>query len=129
MADPGLAIVELISHHHSGPHIYHLLPPREQPASSILVGDVHLLLVLRVSNKNFAYIFEGTNICTLSLGGISLTIVTLNSGFSRLGLHILGFPNLQNGLRQRGALAPLLLMSIGFGWCRTRARKTMVSGI
>ena len=44
--------------------IYQLSPPRKHPVSSILVGDMHLRLILRVSNKNSAQIFEGNNIST-----------------------------------------------------------------
>ena len=50
--------------HHLCCRIYQLSPPREHRVSSIFVGDMHLLLILQVSNKKFAHIFEGINIPT-----------------------------------------------------------------
>ena len=44
--------------------IYQLSPPRKHPVSSIFTGDMHLLLILQVSNKKFACIFQRTNIPT-----------------------------------------------------------------
>ena len=57
---------QIVSHNHLGRGIYQLSPPREHPVSSISVGDINLLLVLRVRNKKFAYIFEGNKITTQS---------------------------------------------------------------
>ena len=61
--DTGLAIVELVNNHLRH-RIYQLSAPRERPVSSIFVCDMHLLLILQVSNKKFAHIVEGNNILT-----------------------------------------------------------------
>ena len=62
--------------------IYQLLPPRENPVSSIFVGDMHLLLILQVSKIN-SRISSKVTTSPPNLGGLSPAIVTLTSGFSR----------------------------------------------
>ena len=61
--------------------IYQLSPPREHPVSSIFIGDMHLLLILQVSNKKFAHIVDG-NIPTQPRRFV-FPLVTLISGVSR----------------------------------------------
>ena len=40
------------------------LASSQHPVSTIFIGGMHLLLILQVSNKKFAHIFEGNNIPT-----------------------------------------------------------------
>ena len=57
-------MVELVSNDDLHRRFYRLSPPSEHPVCSIFICDMHLLLILHVSNKKFAHIFEGNNIPT-----------------------------------------------------------------
>ena len=71
---------------------------------------MHLLLVLRVSNKKFARLKVTAS--PPNLGGLSPPFVTLTSGFSRPPARppLLGCPDLRNGLREGPVFALLLLL-------------------
>ena len=73
---------------------------------------MNLLLVLRVRIKNFAHIFEGNNIITQAKWLVSCNrhLDFLASAPHRFGLHLCGYPNMEDGPRQRPALTLLLLL-------------------